>query len=85
MRTFESSKFTFEKADLRFSADLSELGYGPGFVPARIAIKSNVTGKIVSFEGYAEDRDASGEDIMAYRYRSDDPNLPVMEVMLFND
>ena len=86
MKIYGTEQFTYVKETKTFVTEISLLETN-GFVPARFTLVSHKTDRAVEFEGYAEDRDASGEDVMGWRYRSTDPD-PAMDgitVLIIND
>jgi len=45
-----TDNFDFNSSSQTFFADASELGWKPGLIPARIALTSVKTGKVISFK-----------------------------------
>ena len=45
-----TDNFDFNSSSQTFFADASELGWKPGLIPARIALTSARTGKVISFK-----------------------------------
>jgi hypothetical protein len=81
---FNTSDFTYHKDLKELTAELSDL---PGTPAHRIYIKSDHTGKVITFEQDQTFYDDSHEDIYGWSYK---PVMPrtcpnVKQVVIFND
>jgi hypothetical protein len=74
-----SDKFSFDKSKSLFSAEASELGL---YDPSKFYIKSARTGATRLFILSEVERDAAGEDVLAFHYISPGQGL---SAIVFND
>jgi hypothetical protein len=77
-----SRQFTYDKQTKRFTAEASELRILPGMKLGSFYIRSARTGDVRLFLLSETERDAGGEDILAFHYISPGQGLTAT---IFND
>lgn len=81
--TINVNLFQYHKDESSLSAELSELeGHEVG---KHITVKSYKTGNEINFQYHHAEKDASGEDTLAYVYFPSDTISPVKKLVIFND
>jgi len=76
-----TDSFNFNTSTKTFSADASELGWKPGFIPTEISLTSGRTGKIASFVLEFIEEDGS------LKFEAFGPTLKALgvNIFIFND